>query len=99
MHSRKSVKAALVNQIDAVQLTISRLQAELVTGCKSNRNSRRCGYELNAQKARLVRLQAVLANYPSGPISGDGQPQAGSDSTHTWSSGRSHPRSEPQRCV
>jgi hypothetical protein len=67
MQSRKPVKAALVGQIDAVRLSISLLQAELCTGSRTNRKSWRSGYELNAKKARLVRLETVLANYPSGP--------------------------------
>ena len=67
MQSRKPVKAALANQIDAVRLSISLLQAELCTDSKPNRKSWRSGYELNAKKARLVRLETVLANYPLGP--------------------------------
>lgn len=65
MQSRKPVKAALVNQIDAVRLRILLLQAEVCTG--SGPKSWHSGYELKAKKEHLVRLETVLADYPSGP--------------------------------
>jgi hypothetical protein len=67
MQSRKPVKAALVNQIDAVRLRILLLQAEVCTGSGPNRKSWHSGYELKAKKEHLVRLETVLADYPSGP--------------------------------
>jgi hypothetical protein len=67
MQSRKSVKAALVNEIEAVRQSISRLQHEICMERRSSRISWRSGYQLTAQKARLARLEAVLADYPSAP--------------------------------
>ncbi|MDG4897733.1 hypothetical protein P9272_29780 [Mesorhizobium sp. WSM4976] len=68
MQSRKPVKAALANQIDAVRQSISLLQSEVGTGSRPNRKSWRSGYELKAKKERLARLEKVLADYPSGRL-------------------------------
>lgn len=67
MQSRKSVKAALVKEIDAVRLRISLLESELCRDGRPRQIGWRSGYELNAHKARLVRLETVLAHYPSAP--------------------------------
>ncbi|RUU24273.1 hypothetical protein EOD10_02160 [Mesorhizobium sp. M7A.T.Ca.TU.009.01.3.2] len=65
MQSRKLVKAALVKEIDAVRLSISLLEKELWTAGRPNKIRWRSGYELTAQKARLAKLENVLAHYPS----------------------------------
>ncbi|MCA0030333.1 hypothetical protein [Mesorhizobium sp. B263B2A] len=59
--------AALVKEIDAVRLSISLLQIDQCRDTRPGRSAWRSGYELNAQKARLARLETVLASYPSAP--------------------------------
>lgn len=53
MQSRRIVKAALINQIDSVRLSVSLLQVELCTDSEPNRKSWRSGYELDAKTAHL----------------------------------------------
>jgi cell division septal protein FtsQ len=65
MQSRKLVMAALLKEIDAVRLSISLLEKELWTAGIPNKVRWRSGYELTAQKARLAKLENVLAHYPS----------------------------------
>lgn len=65
MQSRKPVKAALVKEFDAVRLRISLLESELCRVGGLKKIEWRLGYELNAHKARLARLETVLASYPS----------------------------------
>lgn len=65
MQSRKLVKAALVKEIDAVRLSISLLEKELWKAGRPGKIGWRSGYELTAQKARLAKLENVLAHYPS----------------------------------
>ncbi|WP_292654680.1 hypothetical protein [Mesorhizobium sp.] len=61
MQSRKLVKAALVKEIDAARLSISLLESELWKAGRPKKIGWRSGYELTAQKARLAKLENVLA--------------------------------------
>lgn len=63
MQSRKLVKAALVK--DAARLSISLLESELWKAGRPRKIGWRSGYEPTTQKARLAKLENVLAHYPS----------------------------------